>query len=588
MQIRIFITTLFFMLLASTSVAQVTFEAKVSKKKLGINERLRIDFEMDRDGDNFTPPNFSDFRVVGGPSQSMSNVWVNGKRTFSKTYTYFLQPRKQGKFTIKQAKIEVEGQVYKTLPVTVEVTAAVEKPKDGNNADYIASENLHLVAEVSNANPYINEPVTVIYKLYVKDLSVSNYREIEKPKYNNFWSQNIEVKRFRAEQGTYKGEAYSYVVVKKVVLYPQKFGKQKIEPLSVDLTVDVPTKRRDIFGGRMYKSVHKTISAGNRTITVKPLPEAGKPADFSGAVGSFDFNVTTSKTQLNASESLQAKVEVSGKGNLKLFELPELNLPSSLEVYDPEFKETVSTRLSGMQGKIVNNYTVIPQFKGKYPIPSISFTYFDPKEETYKTLNSDEIIIDVLEGPTNTTNTTSTNNTTTKTVVSTNGNQFRFISSNTALYPSITKDFFKSPLFYGLLTVPLLFIPVALIVRRKKKALANDVQGNKKRAANRLAKKYLSEAKKTLGQKESFYIALERALHNYLKAKINIETSEFSKEKIKNILSERNVQQDTIANFIALLESCEFARYTPASNVTMNKDYEKSVQTLSQIDKQIS
>src|SRR5690606_7823386 len=114
-------------------------------------------------------------RVVGGPNQSISNSWINGKRSFSKTYSYFLAPQTRGKITIAQATIEIERETYKTLPVEVEVTAAVEVPKDGNNADYLASENVHLVAEVSNANPFLNEALTVTYKLYVShDVSITS------------------------------------------------------------------------------------------------------------------------------------------------------------------------------------------------------------------------------------------------------------------------------------------------------------------------------------------------------------------------------------------------------------------------------
>jgi hypothetical protein len=589
MKIKAYISTIIFLLFASVVAAQVTFETKVSKKKLGVNERLRVDFEMDRDGDNFTAPKFTGFRIAAGPIQSMNHVWNNGQRSFSKTYTYFLQPTAEGKFTIKQAKVEIDGKVYKTLPVTVQVIKAVNKPKDGNNTDYTVSEGLHLVTEITNGNPYLNEPVTVSYKLYVKQgINVNDYRELGKPTFNNFWSQSIET-RLKAQSGTYKGEQYSFVVLKRFVLYPQKTGNQVIEPFSIDVQVSVRSQRRDVFGSR-YETVHKTLSSSRRTINVKALPEAGKPSDFSGAVGDFDFEVTTSKRSLDATESLQAKVEVSGKGNLKLFQLPKLNLPSSLEVYDPEFTERVSTRLSGMQGKISDSYTVVPQYKGKYPIPSISFSYFDPKEKRYKTLTSEEIVINVIEGPVNTTASTNTDNQTNtqKQVITTNGSQFRFLKTDANLTAIETENFFKSNLFYGLLFGPFLFIPIILIVRRKKRAFDNDIQGSKTRLANRLAKKYLSEAKKKLGDKEAFYEVLERALHNYLRAKLSIETSEFSKEKISQLLGERNVKSETVTDFIGLLESCEFARYTPATDGTITKDYEKSVQTISQIDKQIN
>jgi hypothetical protein len=147
--------------------AQVAFDAKVSKTQLGINERLRVDFTMNKDGDDFEPPNFENFTVVGGPSQSISNSWVNGVRSFSKSYSFFLAPKKRGKFTIGQATIKIEGETYKTLPINITVTAAIDKPKDPNDPDYIASNNIHLVAEISNANPYLNEAITVVYKLYV-------------------------------------------------------------------------------------------------------------------------------------------------------------------------------------------------------------------------------------------------------------------------------------------------------------------------------------------------------------------------------------------------------------------------------------
>ncbi len=577
-----------FLLAATVVSAQVTFEAKVSKKKLGINERLRVDFEMNQDGDNFNPPDFANFMVVGGPNQAVSNSWINGKRSYSKTYSYFLAPKRQGTFTINQATIEIDGEIYKTTPVPIMVTSAVETPKDGNNADYIASENIHLVAEVSKTNPYLNEAITVVYKLYVSpNTGVSNWREIDNPKYSDFWSQNIDIKGLKVLNGTYKGEDYRYVVLRKTVLYPQKTGELEIEPLSLDITVDVPTNRRDIFGTRLMNQVHKTVSAGKRTINVKPLPERGKPSDFTGAVGDFNFKVTTSKYELNASESLQAKVEVSGTGNLKLFELPKLNLPSSLEVYEPEHAENVRTNLDGMSGSISDSYTVVPQYRGKYPIPSISFSYFDLRSQSYKTINSNEMVIDVLEGPTTNSaqDITSVNGNKQRVVL--NDNQFAFVKTNTNFTSIKPTHFFKSIAFWSAMILPFLAIPLVLVFKQQKEKRQADVFGNKIRKADKLAKKYLGEAKKVLGNKEAFYIALEKALHNYLKAKLHIETSEFTKEKISNLLNDRGVDDHTIKDFIAILEHCELARYTPIDQVEMQKDYDLAAKTITVIDKEI-
>ena len=583
------ISILFILLATSVSFSQVKFEAKVSKKKLGLNERLRIDFVMNKDGDNFSPPNFQGFTIVGGPNTSVSNSWINGKRSFSKTYSYFLAPLKQGKFTIKQATIEIEGETYKTFPLTINVTAAVDKPNGNTTASDVASEKIHLVAEVSKANPYLNEAITVVYKLYVSPETgvSSNWREKQIPRYNDFWSQNIEIKKIDVKQGTYKGEEYRYVVLRKTVLYPQKTGKLKLEPLVLDISVEVPSNRRDFFGRPIMTKVPQTVTAGSRTINVKALPEVGKPADFKGAVGNFDFKVTTTKTELDATESLQAKIEVTGKGNLKLFELPKLSLPSSLEVYEPEHKENVRTNLGGMRGSISDTYTIVPQYKGKYPIPMVSFPYFDPKTETYKRINSNDIIINVINGPNAVTNTETPNANSAKQTVNAKTNAFAFIKTNTDFVPVSNAPFFKSTLFWLLLLLPFLLIPLVMLARKHLDKRHADVKGNKIRKANRLARKYLSEAKKALGKKEAFYIALERALHNYLKAKLTIETSDFNKEKIEEILTKKQVEAPVVSEFISILEHCELARYSPINQVTMQNDYDKSAKTISVIDKQI-
>lgn len=583
------IAILLIILSTSIATAQVEFQAKVSKKSLGVNERLRVDFSMNQDGDNFIPPSFEGFTIIGGPNQSVSNSWINGNRSFEKTYSYFLAPDREGEFMITQATIEIGGETYKTTPIVIKVTKAIDKPKDPNDPDVIVADNIHLVAEVSKNNPYLNEAITVVYKLYVSsNTGVSNWREIEDPKFDDFWSQNINDKSLKVQNGKYKGEDYRYVVLRKTVLYPQKTGKLEIEPLKLEITVDVPTTRRDIFGGRLMRQVHKTVAANVRIIDVKPLPEEGKPLDFTGAVGNFDFKLITSKTELNANESLQAKVEVSGQGNLKLFALPKLNVPSSLEVYEPEHEENISTNFNGMQGKISDSYTIVPQYKGKYPIPAISFSYFDLETNSYKRLSSEERTINVLEGPVYG---ASDNNLVAqganKKRVILNNDQFAFIKTDANLEPKQRTYFFKSTVFWVSLLSPLLAIPLAIVFRRKREARAGDIVGNRLRKADRLSKKYLGEAKKALGQKEAFYVALEKALHNYLKAKLNIETTDLSKDKIKRLLAEGQVEKDVISDFESILENCELARYSPITTVTMKQDYEKAANTINLIDKQI-
>tara|TARA_B110000003_G_scaffold52219_1_gene51748 strand:- start:840 stop:2600 length:1761 start_codon:yes stop_codon:yes gene_type:complete len=563
----------------------VSFLAEVSKNTLGVNENLRIDFKMNKDGDNFQAPSFEGFRVVGGPNQSVSNSWINGKRTFSKVYSYYITPLKTGSLTIGQAIIEIDNKIYKTIPVKVKVSDSVISNKNPNDASYVVNENLHLVAEVSNSNPYLNQGFSVVYKLYFSpQINVTNVGEIDSPEFNDFWSHNIKIPRLQIERGTFKGDSYNYVIWKKIVLYPQKSGKLNILPMSLDVSVDVPTNKRDFFGNRIYTQIPKTVTAGEREIKVMDLPDDA-PENFSGAVGVFDIELTSTKTELNASESLQATLKVNGEGNLKLFSIPDLETPNSLEKYDPEYKENVKTSTKGMYGNISDTYTLVPQFKGKYPINPVEFVYFNPETKSYKSIFSKEIIINVLEGP-------SSFNQNNLTVSPSNNipiskGQFKFLKTKSNLISLESKDFIYSTNFYLLIFIPIGIIIVILLFFKSKKTLSSDINGFKSRRANKLAKKYLSEAKINLLKKDVFYISLEKALHNFLKSKLSIETSDYTKEKIIILMREKNIQNESINSFIKLIENCEYARYTPSTNVAISNDYENAVKVISEIDKQI-
>ena len=569
--------------------AQVTFEAKVSKRRLGLNERLRVDFEMNENGDNFNPPSFSNFQVVSGPQQAVSRSWVNGVQSFSKTYTYFLTPKIKGKVTIGQAIVTIGGEIYKTTPVEIEVTNSVKKPNDPNNVDNIVEGNIHLVAEVSKSTPYLNEGITVIYKLYFRNpISVSDVSELESPSYGDFWSHLIKIGRAEINmRGSYKGESYNEVIWRKAVLYPQKTGKLVLEPLTLNLSLSIPSNRRDLFGRRIMTQTQKTITTGEKVIVVKDLPQNNKPKNFSGAVGQFDFDVILNKDLLKASESFQAKIKVKGKGNLKLFNLPAINVPNTLEVYEPEHDEKVKITISGMQGTIEDNYTIVPQFQGKYPIPSIQFSYFDPKSKSYKILKSQDLIVDVFEGPAAVNANRNLKSIAPKTSIPAVDNAFRYIKLETKFESIDKKSFWRSQLFWTLVIFPVFILSISFLLKRIFYGRNEDVTKQKQRQAEQLTKKYLSSAKKHFDDQAQFYEVLERALHNYLKAKLKIETTELSKSKIKNLLHQNNVDKKTALEYVEVIESCERARYSPESLVNMKDDFKNASSLIGKIDRQI-
>ena len=579
------ILTLICLLVINFSFSQIKFEAEVSKNNLGVNENLRVDFKMNKDGDNFNPPSFDGFRVVGGPNQSVSNSWINGVRSFTKTYSYFLTPIKKGKFTIGQASIEIDGDIYKTLPVQIQVSEAVQSSLSPGSPSSVLNDDIELNIEVSKSETYLNEPISVEFKLlFNPKINVTNLGEIDSPEFNNFWSQNIKIPRLEIKSTSYKGQRYNYVTWKRALLFPQKSGNLELLPLTLDVTVDVPTNRRDFFGNVIYTQTSKKVSSKKKNIKVKEFPSEGKPESFNGAVGKFDVSLFSSKSELKATESFQLELKVNGKGNLKLFSLPEIKVPSSLEKYDPEFKEDIKSSISGMNGQISNTYTIVPQFQGKYPIPAVEFSYFDPEAKKYVTIKTNESIVDVTEGPmnsdfTNNSGLSSNQNNTIQTI-----GQFNYIKLSSKFSSINSKKLLDSKLWlYTLLSIPfLIFIVILLLIKVTRKSMSDSDLITKN--AEKLARKYLENAKIDISNKESFYSSLDQALFNFFKSKYMIRKEDFSKDKIKSILIKENISENVINDVIELIESCEIARYTPASIDDMDKDYEKAVQILTNFE----
>ena len=561
--------------------------ASVSKNKLGLNQRVKIQFTINKQGaDNFQAPNFKNFQIVSGPSQSISQSWVNGSASFSQSYNYIIKPLKKGEFLIPAASIKLNNKILTSKPVKVIVLDPVDIPKDPNDPNYIAQQNVHLVAEISKSSPYVGEGIYVEYRLYVsQNISVRDFSYTDSPQYNGFWNQDIKIRGLTTQNGTYNGEQYRYVVLQKALLIPTKSGKLTIDPIEMDIVIGVPTGRGDFFGNPIVKNITKSFASAKKFIRSKELPIEGKPESFNGAVGDFNFIVSSSKNILKSNETATVSVKVTGNGNLKLFELPEIKTPSELEVFTPEQKEKINVTSRGIRGSVTKNYTIVPQFKGKYKIPSTEFSYFDLKEKKYVRLTSEDIFVDVLEGKELVTDSDLASNAKKDIVVT--GANFRYIQTSSAFSLANESDFYTSKFYYLILILPLLFIPIGIVIAKRNEARSNDILGNKLRKADRLAKKYLSEAKKQLGTKEAFYLALEKALHNYLKAKLRIETSDISKEKITELLKRKSVNESTIRSFIEVFNSCDMARYSPVSVVEMKDDYEKSRLVITQIDKQL-
>ena len=557
--------------------AQINFEATVSKSKLALNERLRIDFVMNQNGDNFSPPEFENFQIIGGPNQSIKTSYVNGERKFSKTYSYFLKPLKKGKLKINQASIEIDGEIYKSLQIEVLITDSVKQPSD-SITQYYNDDDIELRALISKGSPYLNEPITVVYKLYYKaPINISDARETETPKFKDFWSQTIKIPQLKVERDIYKGQNYNVVEWRKVVLYPQKVGELEISPLSLNLVLDVPTDKRDFFGNVIYDQTSQMISTGMRRIIVKDLPQLGKPDSFSGAVGNFEFDVILNKNSLRATESFQAELKVKGNGNLKLFDLPNILVPNSMELFEPEREELISTNLSGMSGSVSKSFTVIPRFQGNFPIEEVEFSYFDPNTEKYKVLKSPRLTIDVYDGPVISNTITNDNSN-----IITSNDSFRFIKLKGNLREINNDVFFQSQFFYAIVTTPFILLLSFLLFttyKRNKKESSSELVRIEERKINKM----IISAKESIGDKVLFYDKIEKAIIKSLIVKFSIRMDSLNKEKIQQIGRDKGLSKDDVLLIIKLIENCEKAKYSRSSDSIMNKDLEISKKVISSI-----
>ncbi len=573
---------------------QIEFVAETEKSTYGLDERIQLTYTINNEGDNFEPPSFAGFQVMG-PSiyKGKSNQVINGRVIKREVYTqlkYFLIPQKKGKFVIKPASIEYKGKEYVSNKVEIEIIDGISTINNDstnpNSPAYSLGEGLFIVAEVNTTTPYLNQPVELIYKVYFDPkVIITEIDEKQKPKYNGFWNQEIKFRPEKPVAAQFNGKNYGSFIAKKMLLYPLETGVQNLEPVSIDFGIEIQRKRQIGFMESIFlENIYKKVVSNPISITVKPLPEANKPDDFNGAVGDFKISLQPSKTQLKAGEALQLKVTIAGNGNMQLFSIPKPILPQQFELFEPEYKENIVTTANGISGSVMDTYTVVPQLKGEYTIAPVSFSYFDVGTNSYKTIQSEPYTISVLDNPDFVPSNSVANldnKTSSKKV-------FQSIALKTKLLPITKKDFLGSILFYSLLLLAFIAIPVVIFVRKKKAAMDADVVGNKVKRNNKLARKYLGEAKKQLGNKVLFYLAIEKALHTFLKAKLQIETSEMSKENIEKLLLDKKVDAQKIEGFIELMNSCEFARYTPVSSLSMQNDYENALNRISELEKDLS
>jgi hypothetical protein len=559
---------------------ELRFTASVNKTEVGTGEPFEVSFSVNGNGENFTPPNFSGFQLVSGPNVSNSITSINGNTTVSISYSYVLLPVKEGVATIGPAYMVINGRRVATSSIRMKVVKGqpVQQGRassGGGDPDIIKentedlSKSIFLKADVDKTTVYQGEQLTLSYRLYTR-ASIVDSRLDKLPDLNGFWSEDVKTLQQKVAWKTvsYKGLRYNIADVKQTVLFAEHSGDITINPFEMTFIVRLPAAASDdimeqFFGS--YKDVKVALKSKPVVIHVKPLPEAGKPAGFSGAVGNFSVTTTLDKTELKSNETLNYNVKVSGSGNLKLLKTLSLNFPPDFEKYDPKITDTINQHGTGLSGSRMYNYLLIPRHQGNYTIDPIQFSYFNPVSKKYITLPGKAFQVKVNKGLTeqNVTAFSEAN----KREVKVLDKDIRYIKTGAVDKELGGTGFYGSIAYILLLLLGPLLCLAAFFYRNWYRKNNSDLLVVKNRRAGKEASKHLANAQKQLAaqQSKAFYEAVFKGLYGYLSDKLLIAVADLNKETITESLEAKSVDEALISRLIATLDLCEMARYAPVT-----------------------
>ncbi len=605
------------LLMAQSSYAggDVTFKAS-SKTMVEVGERFQIYYSVNASGSDFRMPDLGNLSVLSGPNRSSSSSiqYINGRMSQSTelTYTLLVMASQEGIINIPPATIKVNGKTYKSNPLTIKVVkgnAPAQTRQQGSQTagktgtasnGTVKSDDLYIKALISNSSPYLGEQVIVTYRIYTK-IPVSDLSVKKLSSFPGFWTKDLQDNKSKLKQSTkvINGEEYVLADIRKLALFPQKSGKLTIEPLELECMTQVRTqaKRRrsndpfedffnDPFFNRNVRNVKVTIKSNALTLNVKPLPQENKPVSFKGAVGEFTFASKIDRTNLTANDALTETITISGKGNLELIEPPVINFPVDFETYDPKETSRIRTNGAGVNGYKKFEYLAIPRNPGDFVIPSVTFSFFNPKDGKYYTFSSEEYKIHVDKGSGNSNGITYSGSA--QEDIHYIGKDIHHIKTEKVEFREIGKYFFASNLFYGLAMLPILLLLIAYVLKKQREKRMGNVDLIKNKKATKIARSRLHKAEKLRkeGNDKIFFEEIAQALWGYIADKFNVSQAELSMETVKQKLTDRGVSDEVSNTFINVLNDIEFARFAPGDAAGKMKNiYNEAMDAILQAEK---
>jgi len=587
---------------------EVTFTASANTTTAAEGEQCQVTFTLSggnlKSYSDFRQPNLNaDFLTLMGPSTSQQMSIINGKVSASIGWTYVLQPRNKGTYTISPASISYDGKTLKTNPIKITVVTGSQKQgqtQKGNSSG--GGEKVDVGAEFmlksipDKREVYVGEPVRVTYKLYSRlEFQLENIVKI--PRSVGFWSEELEApKQLQPQIEVLNGRQYQTFIVRKMAYFPTQSGNLNIEPFEISSIVQVRVKRqtgnsiRDRFFSDpffdSYKNVRYTLSTDKLGITVKPLPEKGKPESFAGAVGRYSMDAAIDNYSPKANETVTLKVKIAGSGNLKLLNEPKITVPSGVDAYPPNIVDDFAAESGSLSGTKTFEYILIPRFAGQVTVPPVEFSYYDLEKKQYVTLTSKEFALNIGKGD-----------------IATEENQphserIRYLAMDIKPLKEGGHEFRRRgesaldvPAMLGLYAMPMVLAALGIAWKRRYDRIHGDIAGLKMRRASRTAEKHLSASRKYLDRNmiDLYYQEVARALWGYIQHKLSIPTSETSIAGVVAILEQRQVVQQTIADTQAALEGIEFARFSPtrATASEMSNLYDKAKTAIISIEQEL-
>ena len=593
-------------LMMPASLFSQTFTASVNNTTVGLNEQFQISFTFSgpnvNGASNFNQPNFNGFTVVSGPNQSSSMQFINGSVSGSMTYTYYLQPKSIGRFTIGSATIDYNGRPMSTDPLTITVVKGTPKkaaPAGQGNTGVTTqdiSDNLFILATADKSDIYLGQQVIVTYKLYTR-LPIASQLQVSKlPSYEGLWAEEINLPgliTFTTE--VYKGKEYRVGVLKRVALFPSQLGELSVTPMVLDIPVQVRQKRSggDVFNQffndpffNSYQTIDYKATSNTIKLHVRPLPAKNVPKSFAGAVGDYTLTSQLDTTGAQANEPMTWKIKLSGEGNIQLLDMPTINLPQGFDQYQPKTSQQIN-RDGTISGSKTFDYLVVPRVSGKKVIPPIEFSYFNPARNSYVTLSTPSYRVDIRPG-TGGAETAGYS----KEGIKVLGEDIRYIMTSTNdLHRIGTSDVFGAG-FWTATFLPLIALTGLVSYKRRHDKLAGNIQLLRYRQAEKIARSRFKNAKVLMeaGNETGFYAETSQALFGYLEDKLHIPKSEISLDRAVEDLRARDVDPGLIASLKDSIEKCEFARFAPPSNGTsaMSGMYSELSRVIIELERSLS